>query len=215
MRRRGRACGGWALLLALGGIALLAGCATPPKYADLTLRPSPQQASAAQIVGESIVVALGGADVTVQWLSQAGVEGFYAGRPGLINPFPDEVWTEAPPTVFALRVRNSSAEPLQFDPAMSLLSTESGRHLQPILYDDMYERLIDLKDSARRLQSLQATLLDRLLVVAPGRQREGLLVFLPFDPRAKRLTLELNSLYVTGRISPVFLSFQVDLRQMQ
>ncbi len=213
MRRGGRACGGWARVLALGAMALLAGCATPPKSADLTLRPSPQQPSASQVVGESIVVGLGGVDVTVQWLPQAGVERFYAERPGLVNPFPDEVWAEAPPTVFALRVRNRSPEPLQFDPAMSLLSSDSGRHLQPILYDEMYERLIDLKDSARRLQSLQATLLDRLLVVSPGGQREGLLVFLPFDPRAKRLTLELNSLYVTGRISPVFMSFQVDLRK--
>jgi hypothetical protein len=215
MRQRGRARGGWVLGLALGGIALLAGCATPPKSADLTLRPSPQQPSASQIVGESIVVALGGVDITVQWLPQVGVERFYAGRPGLFNPFPDEVWAEAPPTVFSLRVRNSSGESLQFDPAMSLLSSDTGRHLQPILYDDMYERLIDLKDSARRLQSLQATLLDRLLVLAPGGQREGILVFLPFDPRAKQLTLELNSLYVTGRNSPAFMSFQVDRRQSQ
>jgi hypothetical protein len=166
-------------------------------------------------VGESIVVGLGGVDVTVQWLPRADVDRFYAERPGLVNPFPDEVWAEAPPTVFALRIRNSSGEPLQFDPAMSLLSSDSGRHLQPLLYDDMYERLIELKDSARRLQSLQATLLDRLLVLAPGGQREGLLVFLPFDPRAKRLTLELTSFYVTGKISPVFFAFQVDLRHTQ
>jgi len=205
----------WAGVLALGGIVVLAGCASPPKYADLTLRPSPQQPTPSQVVGERIIVALGGADVTVQWLSRAGVERFYAEKPGLINPFPDDVWAEAPPTIFALRVRNGSAEPLQFDPSMALLTTNSDQHLQPVLYDEMYERLIELKDSARWLQSLQATLLDRLLVVAPGGQREGLLVFRSFDPRAKQLRLELSSLYVAGRLSPIFYAFQVDLRQAQ
>jgi hypothetical protein len=215
VERRGGTCGAWARLIALGGLALLAGCATPPKFSELALRPTPQQPLPSQIVGERIVAGLGGADITVEYLPKAGVEHFYAEKPGLVNPFPDEVWAEAPPTVFALRVRNGSGEPLQFDPGMSLLSSDSGRHLQPLLYDDLYERLIEMKDSARRLQSLQATLLDRLLVIAPGGQREGLLVFLPFDPRAKQLTLELSSLYVTGKLTPAFFTFQVELRKAQ
>jgi hypothetical protein len=146
----------------------------------------------------------------VQWLPQAGVERFYAGKPGLSNPVPDEVWTEAPPTIFHLRIRSTLAGPVQLDPSTALVSTESGQRLLPVLYEDMYEQLVDLEDSARRLQSLQATLLDRLLVVAPGGQREGLLVFRTFDPTAKQLALELTSLYLAGKVTPVVFIFQVD-----
>jgi hypothetical protein len=199
----------------LGGIAVLAACAPPLKSTELGLRPSPQQSATSQVVGESIVAALGGADVSVQWLPQAGVERFYSGRPGLSNPLPSEVWTEAPPTIFLLRIRNMLAEPVQFDPSTVLVSTESGQRLHPVLYEEMYEQLLDLKDSAWRLQSLQATLLDRLLVVAPGGQREGILVFRPFDPAAKQLALELSSLYVAGRFTPVLFMFQVDRRPPQ
>jgi hypothetical protein len=207
---------GWrARALALGALAFLAACATPPKSTDLSLRPSPQQPPTHQVVGESIVAALGGADVTVGWLPREGVERFYAARQGLANPFTDDVWTEAPPTVFALRIRNTLSEPIQFDPAISLLSTEGGRRLHPMLYDEIYEGLVDLQDSARRLQSLQATLLDRLMSIPPGGQREGIIVFRPFDPRAKQLTLELTSLYVAGKLIPAFFAFQVDLRQPQ
>jgi hypothetical protein len=193
----------------VGGIALLAACAVPPKGIELGLQPSPQQPATNQVVGEGIVAALGGADVSVQWLPQAGVERFYTGKPGLSNPLPDEAWTEAPPTIFLLRIRNKLAEPVQFDPSIALVSTASGQRLHPVLYEEMYEQLVDLKDSARRLQSLQATLLDRLLVVAPGGQREGILVFRTFDPAAKQLALELSSLYVAGRVTPVLFNFQV------
>lgn len=199
--------------LALGALVLLAACATPPRSTDLALRPSSQQPPTHQVVGERIVAALGGADMTVGWLPREGVERFYAGRQGLVNPFTDDVWTEAPPTVFALRVRNTLPEPIQLDPAISLLSTDGGRRLHPMLYDEIYEGLVDLQDSARRLQSLQATLLDRLMVIPPGGQREGIIVFRPFDPRAKQLTLELTSLYVAGKLIPTFFTFQVDLRQ--
>jgi hypothetical protein len=198
-----------------GGIAVLAACAAPPKSTDLSLRPSPQQSATSQVVGESIVAALGGADVAVQWLPQAGVERFYTGRPGLSNPLPSEVWTEAPPTIFLLRIRNMLAEPVHFDPSTVLVSTGSGQRMHPVLYEEMYEQLVHLEDSAGRLQSLQATLLDRLLVVGPGGQREGIIVFRPFDPSAKQLALELGSLYLGGKATPVLFTFQVTRRQPQ
>ncbi|MBI3085021.1 MAG: hypothetical protein HYY88_04735, partial [candidate division NC10 bacterium] len=68
----------------------MAGCATAPK-GEVAIRPSPQRQATHQVVGESIVASLGGAGVTVRWLSAPAVEQFYAARPGLVYPWPREV----------------------------------------------------------------------------------------------------------------------------
>jgi hypothetical protein len=202
--RRGRA-------VCLGALLLLAGCATTEKpLGPPTLVPAPQHhATTHQVVGDAVVASLGGAAVTVRWLDSGGVGEFYAARPGLVSPWPREVWTESPPTLFFFRVRNHTHEEVQFDPGMARLVTQDGGRDLPIPYEEMYMRLSEADNSGPRLQALQATLLSRFLVVRPGGSREGLLLFPAVRPKAKYLVLDVGSFFVGGRPVPGQFAFQV------
>jgi hypothetical protein len=111
-----------------------------------------------------------------------------------------------------VRVRNQTHEEAQFDPAMTVLVAQDGNRDRPIPYEEMYMRLADTENAGPRLVSLQATLLSRFLVIQPGGQREGLLLFPTIKPEAKHLLLELTSFFVGGRATPGRFEFQV-LRQ--
>ncbi len=161
------------------------------------------------VVGDAVVASLSGATVTVQWLSAATVERYYADRPGLTYPWSRESWKQLSPTVFLVRMRNQTREEVQFDPGLAALVSQAGRRERPIPYEDMYMRLSEEKDARPRLLSLQATLLSRFVVLAPGGQREGLLVFPALDRDAKHLILEFSSFYVGGRNNPGLFEFQV------
>jgi len=193
------------------GILLLAGCATSPK-GEVVIHPGPQRQATNQVVGESIVAPLGGAAVTVRWLAPMEVEQYFEGKPGLVFPWPKEIWKKAPPTVFFLRVRNQTVDEVQFEPTLAALVTQDGRRERPVSYEDMYQRLEGTEGSGARLQSLQATLLSRFVVIPSGGQREGLLVFPTLGPEAKHLLLEFASFFVGGRNVSGFFEFQV-LRQ--
>jgi len=175
----------------------------------VTIRPGPQRQATHQVVGESVVASLGGASVTVRWLAAPLVEQYFAGRPGLVYPWPKEVWRESPPTVFLLRVRNRTSDEVQFDPTLVALVTQAGRRQRPISYEEMYQRLEGTEGSGERLLSLQATLLSRFVIIPPGGQREGLLVFPTLGPDAKHLLLELASFFIGGRNVPGLFEFQV------
>ena len=187
----------------------LIGCASPKPSRDLVLRPNPYQAPTYQVVGDAIVASLGGVSVTLIWLNEGGVEKFYAARPGLMIPWPKELWKEAPPTVFLLRINNQTREEVQFDPALVALVAQVGERQRPIPYEEMYMRLQETEDAAPRLVSLQATLFSRFVVVQPGGRRDGLLLFSAIDPEAKLLMLELGSFFVGGRVTPGRFEFQV------
>jgi hypothetical protein len=192
---------------------LLAGCATAEKPLGFSLRPvTPPQVPANQVVGEAIVASLGGAAVSVRWMDAAAVGSYYASRPGLVSPWPQELWTEAPPTIFLVRVRNQTSQEAQFEPAMSVLVAQDGGRELPIPYEELYLRLADTENAGPRLVSLQATLLSRFVVIQPGGQREGLLLFPAIKPEAKHLVLEIPSFFVGGRVTPGRFEFQV-LRQ--
>jgi hypothetical protein len=188
---------------------LLFGCASAKKPGDPVLRPNPFQAPTYQVVGDAIVASLGGVSVTLSWLNEGGVEKFYAARPGLMTPWPKEVWKESPPTVFLLRISNQTREEVQFDPALVALVAQVGERQRPIPYEEMYIRLQETEDAPPRLVSLQATLFSRFVVVQPGGRREGLLLFSAIDPEAKLLMLELGSFFVGGRVTPGRFEFQV------
>ena len=188
---------------------LLAGCASTSQTGELVVRPSIQRQPTHQVVGDAIVASLGGVSVTVHWLGAAGVEQFYAARPGLVYPWPREIWQGAPPTVFLLRLRNQTSEEVQFDPALATVVTQDGRRERPFPYEEMYSRLEGTEGSGPRLRTLQATLFSRFVVVAPGGEREGLLVFPALEPETVHLVLELSSFFVGGRILPGFFEFQV------
>ncbi len=193
------------------GLALVAsGCAsTATSSREIAIRPGVQQQPNLQVVGEAIVASLAGATVTVRWLNASAVERFYADRPGLVYPWSRDYWKQNPPTVFHVRVRNQTREEIQFDPGLAALVTQAGQRERPIPYEDMYMQLAGEEDSRPRLLSLQATLLSRFVVLAPGGQREGILVFPAVAPDAKHLLLEFSSFYVGGKNSPGLFEFQV------
>ena len=171
----------------------LAGCATSAPKGEVSIYPSPQSQPTHQVVGDSIVASLGGASVTARWLNPPGVEQFFEGKPGLVSPWPKEAWKDAPLNVFFLRIRNQTSDEVQFDPTLAFLVTQDGLRERPISYEDMYTRLEGTEGANARLQSLQAVLLSRFVVIAAGGQREGLLVFPVLTPDAKHLLLELVS----------------------
>jgi len=197
-------------VVALGACGILVGCATtePPK-GPAVLRPAPQQGPINQVVGEAIVASLGGAAVTVRWMNAAAVGAYYAGRPGLVAPWPQELWEESPPTIFLARIRNQTREEVQFDPAIVVLVAQDGQRDRTIPYEEMYMRLADTDGAAPRLMSLQATLLSRFVVIQPGGEREGFLLFPSLKPEAVHLLLDLPSFFVGGRPFPGRFEFQV------
>jgi hypothetical protein len=73
----------------------------------------------------------------------------------------------------------------------------------------MYLRLGETENAAPRLQSLQATLFSRFVVLRPGGQRDGLLLFRSLNPEMKFVSLELASFFVGGRSTPARFDFQV------
>jgi hypothetical protein len=192
-------------------VLLLSGCANSPK-GEVSIRPSPQRQATHQVVGDTVVASLGGASVTVRWLTATAVEQYFERKPGLVYPWPKEVWKVAPLTVFLLRVHNQTPDDIQFDPTLASLVSQDGRHERPVSYEEMYQRLEGTEGSDARLQSLQATLLSRFVVIPPGGQREGLLAFPTLDPEDKHLLLEFASFFVGGRNVLGLFEFQV-LRQ--
>ncbi len=187
---------------------LVAGCATTGPV-DVMLRPAPQQATRSQVVGEAIVASLGGVMATVRWLDRPSVEAYYAARPGLVLPWSPGEWKENPPTLFLLRLQNQTREEVQFDPALVSLIAQSGKRDLPLPYEDMYMRLAETENSGPRLQSLQATLFSRFVVLRPGAQRDGLLLFRNLEPDVKFVSLEIASFFVGGRSNPGRFDFQV------
>ncbi|HSB68787.1 MAG TPA: hypothetical protein VLT62_05600 [Candidatus Methylomirabilis sp.] len=192
------------------GLGLLAGgCASAPKGSIVAVQPGPQQQRTHQVVGDAIIASLGGVTVTVRWLGAQGVERFFEARPGLVYPWPKEVWQEAPPTIFLLQIRNPTRDEVQFDPGLVAVVTQGGQRERLMPYEDMYMRLAGEEGSGPRLLSLQAALFSRFVVISPGGQREGLLVFPTLDDKARHLLLELSSFFVGGRMTPGLFEFQV------
>ncbi len=192
------------------GLALVTGgCATVTPTREVAIRPGAQQQPNLQVVGETIVASLAGATVTVRWLDASAVERYYADRPGLVYPWTRDYWKQNSPAVFHVRVRNQTREEIQFDPGLAALVTQTGQRERSISYEDMYMHLSEEEGSGPRMLSLQATLLSRFVVLAPGGQREGILVFPSLDPQAKHLLLEFSSFYVGGRNNPGLFEFQV------
>jgi hypothetical protein len=186
----------------------LVSCAAGPK-GEPSIRPSPQRLPTHQVVGDSIIASLGGAAVTLRWLAAPEVERYFAGKPGLVSPWPAEVWRGKPPTVFLVRVRNQTAEEIQFDPTLVALVTQDGLRTRPVSYEEFYQQLEGVEKADVRLLSLQAILFSRFLVIMPGSQREGLLVFPPLGPEVKHLLVEFASFFVGGRNAPGLFEFQV------
>ncbi len=207
--RRNKGRGPLACAFVFVGVLSLVGCASPPKGEVVSLRPGPPRQPTQQVVGESVIASLGGVGVTVRWLPAPALERFYAGKPGLVNPFPKGMWEGAPPTIFLVQVRNQTSEEVQFDPALTFLVDQDGWRGFPLSYEEMYLEMSEGDRSGPAMQSLQATLFSRFVVVSPGGQREGLLVFAVVRPEAKLLRLEFTSFSIGGKSAPGLFEFQV------
>jgi len=196
--------------LLVGALWMAAGCASTPKgVGPSAIRPTPQQPPTHQIVGDAIVASLSGVGVTVGWLGEGATDQYFQERPGLIQPWPPEIWKVAPPTVFLLRIRNQTREEVQFDPGTAAATNQDGERERLIPYEEFYMRLADQPDAEARLRSLHSTLYSRFVVLPPGGQREGLLVFPTQGPKSKLLVLEIGSFFVGGRSTPGLFTFQV------
>jgi hypothetical protein len=197
----------------LVGLALLAsGCASKPagtRPAAVSIRPAPQQIPSSQVVGEAIVASFHGASVAVRWLDAQAFAHYYASKPGLTVPLSEEIWKDTTPMAFWLRIHNLTRDEVQFDPELVSLVAQDGRRERPIPYEEFYMRLTAGEDSEARLRSLQVTQLSRFMVIAPGAQREGILLFPAVGPEAKLLNLELGSFFVGGRSTSGLFQFQV------
>jgi hypothetical protein len=195
------------LLVAMG---FFAGCGSTPKaVGPAAVRPLPQQPATHQVVGGAIVASLGGVGVTVGWLGEEAADRYFSARPGLVPPWSKDLWKATPPTVFLLRIRNQTREEVQFDPGNASLTNQEGERDRPIPYEEFYIRLAEEPDADLRLRSLQSALLSRFVVLSPGGQREGLLIFPTADPKTRLLVLEIGSFFVGGRSIPGLFSFQV------
>ncbi len=200
----------WYLAPALVAVGILAGCASAPKaVGPAAIRPLPQQPPTHQVVGDAIIASLGGVGVTLGWLGEGASDHYFTSRPGLVPPWPKAVWKAAPPTVFLLRIRNQTRDEVQFDPGTVSLTNQEGERERPIPYEEFYMRMAEEPDADTRLRTLQSTLLSRFVVLPPGGQREGLLVFPTAEPKSKLLVLEIGSFFVGGRNTPGLFSFQV------
>ena len=111
--------------------------------------------------------------------------------------------------IFLVQVRNQTSEEVQFDPALTFLVDQGGWRGLPLSYDEMYLGMSEGERSGPAMQSLQATLFSRFVVVSPGGQREGLLVFSVVGPEAKLLRLEFTSFFIGGKSAPGLFEFQV------
>jgi hypothetical protein len=196
--------------LLLGMAWMAAGCGSTPKaVGPSAIRPTPQQPPTHQIVGDAIVASLAGVGVTLGWLGEEATEQYFRQRPGLVAPWPREIWKANPPTVFLLRIRNQTREEVQFDPGTAAATNQEGERDRLIPYEEFYMQLAEQPDAEARLRSLQSTLYSRFVVLPPGGQREGLLVFPTQEPKSKLLVLEIGSFFVGGRSTPGLFTFQL------
>lgn len=198
-------------LLLAGGI-LSASCGGTGQGLTVTaIRPVPNQPPTHQVVGDVVFASLGGAALTVGWMGESAIEQYFADRPGLVYPWPKGLWKTAPPTVFLIRVRNPTRQEVQFDPAAAQLISEKGWRSPAVRFEELYMLLqeVEGEDQESRLRSLQNTMLSRFVVLPPGGQREGLLIFQSVDPASKSTTLDLSTFFVGGKNVPGLFQFQI------
>ncbi len=198
------------VLLALIGLSACTRTLPGPRV----LRPGTQVIPTAQVVDSGVVTTLGGVVLSVTPLDRAGIQRYFKRRGGL-DPFaalpPDAI----PPFGFLIGIRNRSGSQVQFDPGQVLLVDQDDRRLLPILYDQLYQALIKLPDAWQRVAILQRHTLNNLLVLQPGKDREGLLFFPELPSKSKAVLLEIASFYAGGEGQSLLFAFLVEERKAE
>ncbi len=180
----------------VGICILLAACATrpaPPK--TRLLRPGPQSVPVNTVTGELIIAQLERATVSIRALSWDALGRYYGGQRDLVNPFAD-LPTGAPrPAAFLVHLRNDSPDPFSFDPTAARLADQEGRRQGPLDYPALYAFLAGAERGAGRLRAVQRTVLTATVVVPPGGERQGLLLFPELPAEARAVLVDLASVY--------------------
>lgn len=190
-----------------GLCVLLAACAASPALPKARLlRPAPQSVPANTVTGELIIAQLERATVSIRALSWEVLQRYYERQRDLVHPFADLPAEAARPTAFLLDLRNDSPEPLSFDPSAARLADQEGRRLVPLDYPGLYEFLSGLERGAERLRAIQRTVLTATVVVPPGAERRGLLLFPELPAGARAVLVDLAGLYRGS--APQLLVFQ-------
>jgi len=191
----------------VGVCVLLAACATSPAPSKVRLlRPGPQSLPANTVTGELIIAQLEGATVSIRALSWEALQRFYGGQRDLANPFADLPAGAPRPTAFLLDLRNDSPDPLSFDPTAARLVDQEGRRQGALDYPALYASLAGLEGGTARLRAVQRTVLTSTVVVPPGGERQGLLLFPELAAGARAVLVDLASLYRGS--APQLLVFQ-------
>ncbi|MDD5560043.1 hypothetical protein [Candidatus Methylomirabilis sp.] len=176
----------------------------------MMLRPSPQRLPALRAQGDLIIATLGGATVTVEPLTEKGLDAYYTRRPALLNPFKMlSKGTTKGLLAFILRIQNVGRDRVNFDPGQAWLTDQQDHRSAALSYDELYGLFSDKGESAKVLRALEETTLTNLLVVPPKLDREGLLIFPAPDPTAKMVILEVGSFYVGSAEQLLLFEFEI------
>jgi len=191
----------------VGVCVFLAACTSSPALPKARLlRPGPQTLPLNTVSGELVIAELDRATATVRALSWAALQRYYEAKRDLVNPFAD-LPAEAPrPTAFLLHLGNDSPDPLSFDPTTARLADQEGRRLATLDYPALHAFLAETERGTERLQAVQRTVLTATVVVPPGGQRQGLLLFPELPAGARAVLVDLGSLYRGS--APQFVVFQ-------
>lgn len=173
------------------------------------LRPGPQRQPTLQAQGDLIIATLGGATVTVEPLTEKGLDAYYARRPTLLNPFKILPKKTKGLLAFILRIQNVGRDRVNFDPGQAVLVDQQDRRSAALSYDELYSLFSEHRESAKALRALDETVLTNLLVVPPKLDREGLLLFPPLDADAKAVILEVGSFYIGSAEQLLLFEFEV------
>lgn len=195
------------LLFLVGLSVLLAACATTadrPKGRFLS--PAPQSLPSNTVTGDLIIAQLERATVSLRALSWEALQRFYGAQRDLVNPFADLPAGKPRPTAFVLHLRNDSSDALSFDPTAATLADQEGRRQPPLDYPALYDTLHSLEGGAERLRAIQRTVLTATVIVSPGGERRGLLLFPELRAEARAVLVDLAGLYRGS--APQLLVFQ-------
>jgi hypothetical protein len=173
------------------------------------LRPGPQRLSTLRAQGDLVIATLKGAAMTVQPLTQEGLDAYYARRPSLVNPFKTVLTPANHPLAFIVRIQNLGRDRINFDPSQALLTDQHDHRTAALSYDDLYTILSEGDKPTAALQALEETVLTSYIVLPPKLDREGLLLFPPPEPGAKTVILEIGSFYIGSTEQLLLFEFEV------
>jgi len=190
--------------LLLSGM-VFSGCAlvASPPPEKVGLRPAPSRLPAYTVSGRTIIATPGPITVAVQPLSPEEVLAYFQSRPAKVDPFQGARDSTTP---FHVRIENRSEHQVTFDPGLTVLKDQENRSASALDADNLFRTFAE---KPALLEAAQREVLAGYVVIAPDRNREGLLVFPAIPKDAKAVFLQFTSLYVGPAAFPLIFQFEV------